>query len=81
MSYSDEEKRAFCIAKIVEHLNTLDTWTKFKTFINGITKAKLKALLKQAFIDAQASGDLVISSAQEKKANDAEMASEIEGLF
>jgi len=81
MSYTDEEKRAFCISKIVEHLNTLDTWTKFKAFINAITRAKVKGLLKQAFIDAQAKGDLTITTAQEKKANDAEMENEIEGLF
>jgi len=79
--YSDEEKRSFCISKIVEYLNGLDTWDKFKTFINGITRAKIKALLKQAYVDAQAQGDITINEAQAKKANDAEMENEIEELF
>jgi len=79
--YPDEIKRSFCISEIIKALNELDTWEKFKTFINEITRAKIKALLKQAYMDAQAQGDITIIEAQEKKANDLEMENEIEGLF
>lgn len=81
MSFVDEEKRAFCASEIIKALNELDTWEKFKVFIDTISKAKIKARLKQAYKDAQAQGDLDISDAQARKANDAEMESEIEGLF
>lgn len=76
MSYSEEEKRSFCIGYIIEYLNTLDTWAKFKTFKDGISSAKLNAKLKKAYQDAQIADDIIISSAQEKKVNDSEMESE-----
>jgi len=80
MSYVNEEKRAFCIGAIIRHLNTLDTWDKFKVFVNGVTPAKLKAKLKKAYQDGQVEADLVITSVQEKKTNDAEMESEIDAM-
>lgn len=78
MAHSDEEIRAFCISYIIEHLNTLDTKEKFIVFVNGITPDKLKTKLKEAYQNAQLKGNTVITSAQEKKANDAEMESEID---
>ncbi|MBA7607306.1 hypothetical protein ES703_14465 [subsurface metagenome] len=80
MSYVDEEKRAFCISKIIEHLNTLDTWEKFKTFVNGITSQKIKTKLKEAYLKAGDEGTIAIESAQTKKDNDESMAVEIDSL-
>ena len=80
MSYNDEEKRSFCIGYIIEYLNTLDTWDKFKNFVNGVTPEKIKLKLKTAFAYAQSQDNVVISSAQEKKVNDSEMESEIDNL-
>jgi len=77
MSYADEEKRAFCIGKIIEFLNTLDTWEKFKAFVIGVSPDKLKAKLIEGHQDAQVEDDLVISSAQEKKIADETMVNEI----
>jgi len=57
MSYSDEEKRAFSISYIIAHLNTLDTFAKFKTFVNGVSSAKIKTKLKEAFQNAQVEDD------------------------
>ena len=81
MNYLDEEKRAFCIGKIIEHLNTLDTWEKFKVFVRGVTSQKIKAKLKEAYQDARTEGDLVIGSAQEKRLADEAMVNEIEEIF
>ena len=81
MDYTNEEKRVFCISRIMEFLNTLDTWEKFTDFVNTVSKAKFKARLKQAYLDAQDKGDLVIGSAQEKKIADEAMINEIEETF
>ena len=81
MLFNAEEKRSFCISKIIEHLNTLDTWEKFKIFVNGISPEKIKAKLKEAYQNALVEGDLVIGSAQDKKIADEDMIIELEDIF
>ena len=80
MSYNDEEKRAFCIGYIIEHLNTLDTWDKFKNFVNGVTPEKIKTKLKTAFQNAQIQDAIDIQAAIDKEDKNAAMDSEIDNL-
>ena len=78
--FTDEEKRSFIISRIIEHLNTLDTFDKVKTFINGVSPEKIKAKLKEAYQKALAEDDLIIDSTQEKAIDDEAMITEIDGF-
>ena len=79
--FTDEEKRSFIISRIIEHLNTLDTYEKVKIFINGVSPEKIKMKLKEAYQKALAEDGLVIDSAQEKTIADEAMIVEIEETF
>lgn len=80
MAYTDDEKRNFCVGVIVKYLNSLNTWDKFKTFVNEVTKEKLKTKLKEAYQLAQTQDDTAIILIEEKRANDGIMLSEIDSL-
>lgn len=80
MSYTEEEKLGFCKSKIIQYVENIQTWTEFKTFVNSITKIKLKNKLKQAYQDAQVENDNSITQHGIKKANNQAMDSEIDNI-
>jgi len=80
MQHSDVEKKAFCYRKIVRVLDKIDTWEEMKTFINAISPAKLKTLLKNAYKEAQDLDDIAVTQAQEKKVADTEAETEMNNL-
>ena len=80
MGYSDKEKLGFCKSQVIQYVQKIETWTDFKTFVNGITSAKLKTKLKKAYQNAIIENDKSITQHGIKKSNSQAMDSEIDNI-
>jgi len=80
MSYTEGQLLGFCKSTLVGYIQSIQTWTSFKNFLNTITKAKLKTKLKTDFQNRGLENDNSILKHQEQKANNLDAETKIDNL-